>query len=390
MEAPSISKLPPFEETRELTLSDVVRVMLIRWKLMLAIVVVVTIGTLAWSWYAALYRGEGVLQTPTVSLADYKRYSIPLLDGGAFIAFLGTRREFTPDDIALVRSKLPSADGVSPWVRPAFGFIKGDVKDLPDVAKLENQFVGAEVQVEARSADLARKLAQAVGDYVADAMIRGRVNDFVGTNLNDARIALGKLENEALQNKFLLAQQEKRLADMRDINRRYPEASRENSRQVVSLEKGGARYFAPVAQVVGVESYIAEINETIRKLNHDRERIQADLMFLNRARKDVDERTMGRQKLDMLEKAFSETLGVTDATKDAVRESFYTAKLNIGQIRYLADDGLRFVSPPVVREPSYKQIFTITAAAAVAGLLLAMIVSLVLAWSVILRTSKTA
>jgi uncharacterized protein involved in exopolysaccharide biosynthesis len=64
--------------------------------------------------------------------------------------------------------------------------------------------------------------------------------------------------------------------------------------------------------------------------------------------------------------------------------------LNIGQIRYLADDGLRFVSPPVVREPSYKQILIITATAAVAGLLLAMVISLVLAWSANLRVSKTA
>lgn len=373
----------------ELTLFDVARVMLIRWQLMLVIVLVVTVIALAWSWRAALYRGEGVLQTPTVSLSDYKRYSIPLLDGPAFIAFLGTRKDFTPDEIALIRSKLPTGDGVSPWVRPAFGFIKGDVKDLPDTAKMENQFVGAEVQVEARSADLAQKLALAVGEYVAEAVIAGRILDFVGPTLNETRVALGKLENEALQNNFLLAQQQKRLADMRDINRRYPDASRENPRQVVSLEKGGARYFSPVSQVVGAESYIAEINETLRKLARDRDKLQSDLAFLTRARTEIDKAPLGRQKLDLLEAALSESFPSADTATDAARESFNTAKLNVGQIRYLANDGLRFVSPPVVREPAYRQIAAVTAAAAVAGMLLAALLSLVLAWGGGLKTSAS-
>jgi hypothetical protein len=345
---------------------------------------------LAWSWRAAMYRGEGVLQMPTVSLADYKRYSIALLDGPSFVAFLGTRKDFSPDEVDRIRSKLPTGDGISPWVRPAFGFGKGDVKDVPDPGKMENQFVGAEIQVEARSPEIARKLADAVGEYVGDVMIRGRVLDFVGTNLNDTRIALGKLENESLQNQFLLVQQQKRLEDMRDINRRYPEASRESPRQVVSLDKGGARFFSPVAQVVGVESYIAEINETVRKLARDREKLETDLAYLTRARNEIDKATLGRQKLSLLESAIEETKRAKDASRDAVRESFNTATLNVGQIRYLASDGLRFVSPPVVREPRYgRELATVAAAAAVGGLLLAALVALALAWGESLRAPKS-
>jgi len=366
---------------RELSLFDVGQVLITRWKLMVVIVLVCAAIALAWSWRSASYRGEGVLQTPTVPLADYKRYSIPLLDGPAFIAFLEVRKEFTPDEIAMVRSKVATGDGVSPWVRPAFGFVKGDVKDLPDSAKLENQFVGAEIQVEARNAELARKLAFATGDYVSDALIRGRIQDFVGLNLNETRMALGKLENEALQNTFLLAQQQQRLIELRDINRRYPEAGRENPRQVVSLEKGGARYFSPVTQLVGVESYIAEINETLRKLARDREKLQSDIAFLERARSEIDRVSLGRQKLISLEGALSENFRNADKASDAVHESFNTAKFNVNQIRYLLNDGLRFVSPPVVREPSYRQIAAITASGLVAGVLLAALIALVLAWA---------
>ena len=175
---------------------------------------------------------------------------------------------------------------------------------------------------------------------------------------------------------------------MRDINRRYPEASRENQRQVVSLDKGGARYFSPVAQVVGAESYISEINETLRKLERDRQKLQADLAFLEVARVEIDKASTGRQKLDLLEAALATSLRAMDTKNEAIRESYNTAKLNIGQIRYLASDGIRFVSPPVVREPSYKQIAAITAAAAVGGLLLGMMISLVLAWSANLQASR--
>ncbi len=382
----------------ELTLTDVAEVMFVRWKMIVGIVIVVTALALAWSWRVALYRGEGVLQTQSVSLADYKRYTIPLLDGPAFLAYLGTRKDFSPDDIEGVRRRMPTGDGPSPWVRPAFGFTKGDVKDLPDSARLESVradgakaeslFVGADIQVEARSEELVRKLALAVGDYVSDLIIRGRVVDYVGLNINETRLALGRLENETLQNKFLLTQQQTRLTEMRDINRRYPEASRESQRQVVSLDKGGARFFSPVAQVVGAESYISEINETLRKLERDRQKLQADLAFLEVARVEIDKASTGHQKLDLLDAALATSLRAMDTKNDAIRESYNTAKLYIGQIRYLASDGIRFVSPPVVREPSYKQIAAITAAAAVGGLLFGMMISLVLAWSAILQASR--
>ena len=393
----------------ELTLTDVAEVMFVRWKMIAAIVVVVSVIALAWSWRVALYRGEGVLQTQSLSLADYKRYTIPLLDGPAFLAYLVTRKDFTPDDIERARARMPTGDGPSPWVRPAFGFTKGDVKDLPDSARLgsaqidlakalesgkldgakvESLFVGADIQVEARSEELVRKLALALGDYISDLIIRGRVVDYVGLGINETRVALGKLENETLQNRFLLTQQQTRLNEMRDINRRYPEASRESQRQVVSLEKGGARFFSPVAQVVGAESYIAEINETLRKLDRDREKLQADLVFLELARVEIDKAPTGRQKLELLEAILSASLRAMDTKNEAIRESYNSAKLNIGQIRYLASDGIRFVSPPVVREPSYKQIAAITAAAAVAGLLLGMMISLVLAWSANLQASR--
>jgi hypothetical protein len=380
---------PPPDIGRELTLSDVARVMLARWKTMLSIVIAMTVVALAWALHSALYRGEGILQMPTVSLSDFKRYSIPLLDGHAFVAFLGTRKDFTPYEIEQIRSLLPTGDGVAPWVRPAFGFIKVDVKDLPDSAKIENQLVGAEIQVEARDADLALKLAQAVGDYVGDAVIRGRILDFVGTNLNDSRMALGKLENESLQNDFLLAQTQKKLAEMRDIQRRYPDASHDNPRQVVSLEKGGARYFSPVTQLVGVESYIVEINETSRKLARDREKLETDLAFFTLARKEVDKAPLGRQKLGLLENALAEVSRTNNAAPDAVRESLNTAELNIGQIRYLSNDALRFVSAPVIRKPFYGRIVSIAAAVVVAGVLLAGLISLALAWAEGLHVPKS-
>ena len=337
---------------RELTLTDVAEVMFVRWKMIVAIVIAITVLALAWSWRVALYRGEGVLQTQSVSLADYKRYTIPLLDGPAFLAYLGTRKDFAPDEIERVRARMPTGDGPSPWVRPAFGFTKGDVKDLPDSARLfgftrsdadsgrqegvkldgakaESLFVGADIQVEARSEELVRKLALALGDYVSDLIIRGRVVDYVGLNINETRVALGRLENETLQNKFLLTQQQTRLTEMRDINRRYPEASRESQRQVVSLEKGGARFFSPVAQVVGAESYISEINETLRKLDRDREKLQADLAFLELARVEIDKTPTGRQKLDMLEATLATSLRAMDTKNEAIRESYNGAKLNI-------------------------------------------------------------
>ena len=42
------------DTSRELTLSDVARVILIRWKLMLAIVLVVTVAAFAWAWRGAM------------------------------------------------------------------------------------------------------------------------------------------------------------------------------------------------------------------------------------------------------------------------------------------------------------------------------------------------
>lgn len=381
MEHAPIAPSPPDTAEREYSLFDVIFVLLRRWKLMTAVAAIAPLLTLVYMWNTSLlWRGEAVLQTPTVSLSEYKRYSVALADRDGFSAFLGNRKVLTQGEIDEVRARIPVNEGIFAWVRPAFAFTKGDVKDVPDIAKLENQFVGADILVEERSEALTGKLVVAVGEYVADAVIRGRILDYVTPKYNDTRIALAKLENEFLQQTFLLAQQQKRLDDMRDIARRYPEASRESSRQVVSLEKGGARYFSPVTQLVGVESHISELNELLRKLSRDREKLESDLAFFALARSQTEKAPFGDQRLAMLEKSLVDAYKERDVKRDAVRESFNAVRMDVGQIRYIASDGMRFVSPPVVRKPSYRRLALATLAATVGGLVIALGVSLAVAW----------
>ena len=62
----------------------------------------------------------------------------------------------------------------------------------------------------------------------------------------------------------------------------YPESAKIENRQLVSIQEGGSRFLAPVTQLVGIESTLADFRRDLAELERDREKLTARAEYFSR------------------------------------------------------------------------------------------------------------
>jgi len=135
--------------------------------------------------------------------------------------------------------------------------------------------IGVELDAHARSAALAIDMVRLLGDYFADAFVRERVRDWVLQGKVKSVGTTDLLKAEVLRSELDIALLEQRATEMKAVVARYPDASRMDARQVVSVSAsdGGERFLSPLAQMVSFESAISQRRELIaRTLREVRQR----------------------------------------------------------------------------------------------------------------------
>ena len=348
---------------------------------MLAIAIAVPLLTAAVLWHQGwAHRASVTLQTPDVTLSDFKRYTIALADRESFLRFVQSRSLLSPEEITKTVKAMPREGATGHWVTAAFAIRKGDVRDIPDSARQDGQFFGADIEFEDRDGEYAERVVRAVGEFVADAIVAGRVNDFLRKGFAEATTALGRVEVERLEQEFQLSQLQTKLVELGDIDRRYPAAGKQSGPQVVFVDKPGENYLPPVVQLVGVESLLADTREKLRDLNRKRERFAADRALFTAAETTLKGATTGAEKIAGFEKAVASTFAVTPPANSGALESLAQATARIAEIRVLREQGLRYVSDPVVTAPSLRRAAAALLVAALGGLVLAGLMALVVAW----------
>jgi hypothetical protein len=348
---------------------------------MLAIALAIPLVTGAVLWrHGWVYRASVTLQTPHVTLSDFKRYTIALADRDAFLGFARSRNLLTEEEIRRTEKAMPREGGAARWVAAAFAIRKGDVRDIPDSARQDSQFFGADVEFEDRDQQYAVHVARAVGEFVADAIVAGRVNDLVTKGFAEAMAALGRVELEHLEKQFQLVQLQAKLGELRDIERRYPEAGKKSGLQVVFVDNLGAKYLPPVVQIVGVESLLADTRDMLRDLDHKRERYEADRVLFTATNANLERAATGTDRVAGFERAIASTFSVAPPANSGARESLAQANARVAEVRVMRDQGLRFVSEPVVAAPSLRRVAAVMAVAILGGIVVAGLATLLVAW----------
>jgi hypothetical protein len=112
-----------------------------------------------------------------------------------------------------------------------------------------------------------------------------RTCDNIHQRAGEVRAEKQKLDNKLIAKRVELEEATRKLSALKEIAAKYPDASKYESRQLLSSDTDGARYLSPMMQLVGVESSIVDIRNELASLERDEAQNDLRLKFYAGAEK---------------------------------------------------------------------------------------------------------
>lgn len=155
---------------------------------------------------------------------------------------------------------------------PVLPFSRRDQKEFGDIKDAAGPTVlGLELTANARSGDLAGQMLKGLAGYYTNAFVRERIRSWILAGKIESQSQLMAVKAEVLKAELDIELSKRRAEDLKTLLTRYPDSSKLDTRQVVSVNaaEGGERYLSPLAQLVGVETSISQKREAITRLQRD-------------------------------------------------------------------------------------------------------------------------
>lgn len=205
-------------------------------------------------------------QAPVISAANYKRYESVLLTGANLEKYLSRNKLASISTSELLEPLVNSPMRLRESIKPEFAFTDKDQKSLgvKSSASDGGAMIGLRLSFE-HSEPTAGAPVLLLGDYVRDTLLRVDMESAVNDQCLANQTLDQSLRIDQIKDEFKIKQEEARAKTLRSLNGK----GAGESRQVVSLEKGGERYLSPQAQLNAVEITISELQ--LAQIQRERE-----------------------------------------------------------------------------------------------------------------------
>ena len=314
--------------------------------------------------------------TKGITLQEFKT-AYPQLDAEHFRHFLA-KRGIAPDGQAARLVRLITApQSRTDLLAPVYGATRADLRELGDQSKpVENLALAIQIVYGASSPDDATKGTRILGDFVGEALFTSEAASLLTKRREQFESRQLTLDNRLMLARFSVGTTGDKIKQLQAIRREFPDVADSAGRQVVSVADGGARYLSPNAQLVGLESTLAALQEEIAM--YERARNVSRLLAAHYAK--ALDLASGDLLSDQLIAALAKTIdtsfasGGTDIERAEARND---ALLDLQALRALREQGLRFASGPTEGWRDASRIWKAAAAGAAIGLLLVALIVLV-------------
>ena len=207
-----------------------------------------------------------------IELATYKRVSASYESAAPLASYLNA--VWLSGQPASERL-LKQAEAPGFWPKtasPVLPFSRRDQKEFGDIKEAAGTTVlGLELTANARTGGLASEMLTGLAGYYTNAFVRERVRSWILAGKFESQSQLMTLRSEILKAELDIELSKRRGEDLKALLARYPDSSKLDTRQVVSVNaaEGGERYLSPLAQLVGVETSVSQKREAISRLQRD-------------------------------------------------------------------------------------------------------------------------
>ncbi len=302
------------------------------------------------------YEAAGFYYTPSWGLPDYKRFRSEFGSEDVLRRFLDDAKDGNEaaKQLLATRATMPNFWEVA--VKPLYPITKRDAKEIFETTrdKESASIMGLELALAGRDPQTTRDAVLMLGDYVTQTLQLTALQTWAVTGQSAANGELLKVENEVLRTRYAMEQVGKRIADLRDLQARYPEAMRADGRQVVNVDANSAKYLSPLVQVVALEAGLAESSETLRRAERRAQQLELEAKFFDAAARDSKTAREGRALLESLSSLKTQVFGSIDPDSSALREISTRFDLDLKGFRDQFTIGFGFRSPVLVPQRSLR------------------------------------
>lgn len=365
-----------------------------RWMVFFVTLSVAACG-LAGSLYFAQYKSEGFFQfggaipagkenestSPGISLSDYKRYAASYATGERFADYVREKKLVSTAGIDSLSAVFASRDGAVKLIEPIYSFTKLDAKELMDQPKDgNNNIIGLRINYASSSPQKAQQMVGLLGRYVMDSIIYRIYSNELEFKRGEIIAQMTKLDNVIIANKVLLDKYHRKGADLKQIVNRYPESSKQTSRQVISVTEDNARYLSPITLLVTTEVQASEANESIRKAKRDLQQSALWLEYYDRAKALLDKTKSGETILLGLEPVKESAFKGKNLGDDVIKEVYNTITITNQDAINLYLEKSRFIAGPTLPTHSTSRPRFVLAVSSVLGLFLSVLLVFARNW----------
>jgi len=327
----------------------------------------------------------GRLLMKTVSIPDYKKYFSQFTNPRLFLQFMAMKKKSGDADLKSIRPVVRTADDIAQWIEPVYAYSKNDTKELGQIARdAENFVVGVDISGEGNSPQKAKTFVFIIGEFIKDSIIYGKLKNYIASELSRSRTEYNKYDNYIIKDDFKLKQLSQKRDDIREMLKRYPGTQElMTSREVIYFADGGHRFLSPTMQLVGIESYMADVKENLSGCKRNKEVAGLKLQFFQKVNEILESETFSGP---LIEKSLAliQTVSADQAnqelTDDIVRE--VKNDLNVDFNNFVSfREGMRFISGPSLTErPIHPRKALITSIAFVLGFFLFVFLAFFIEW----------
>ena len=299
----------------------------------------------------------------------------PRFDAAAFAEFVARRGGVDPALQERIERELSIEERRRDLLAPVYGSTRSDIRELGESAKpQENAVLGIRIGYGSRDRERARNVVALVGEFIGESAFQSTVQDMVSERAREHEASRLVAQNLLVNSRFTISQLESRGRTLEKLRAAHPDLARSAPQQVVSVAEGGARYLSPTAQIVGVESTLAEFRERVAFADRQARKAAAQQDYYRKVEALLTAKPRPDALIAQMRKQVAASFPEGADPDGAIAEGRNEVLLDLVQIAALRERGLVFIAPPAIaeREPATLVKFGLAAGLAtlVAGLAL--------------------
>lgn len=225
-----------------------------------------------------LYNVTAILDTPQLSLNDWRSFSPLLADKNRVQTSLSSMESLEEREGYARSFIVPKLWESSVQYKTALR--RDDVKEAPNAEPKKTDTLGLEVSIAARDEKAAAQRLEIMAHHIRQTMIWFRLTNYLQEQRQQAARQQDASAIELIQQQFTIDQSNQRIAEMQKLLDTYPELRGMDTRAVISVENGGGKYLSPLAQIVALKATISEANATMRAVRRKQEEMDLRGRFL--------------------------------------------------------------------------------------------------------------